>query len=155
MTYRCVIGTVALFLATAALGEEFYRWQDDNGQIHYGQQPPEGVEAKPIKTRTNPSAQRNAQRAAAGGDESATGESSDGAGTVDEEYTKEQCNRARKAVKNLKEGGPDARYTNSNDKIVKYSKKEYNQRLQKNQKFMRRFCTEGKGDGGTEQAGNG
>jgi hypothetical protein len=154
MAYRFTIGLAALCLATAALGGQVYRWQDDSGQIHYGQQPPSDVKAKPVNTPRNQTAERNAQQATAK-DQSSSDESSDSAGTVDKEYTKKQCRKARTAVTNLKDGGPDGRYTNENDEIIKYSKKEYNQRLKKNQKFIRRFCKNDGGEDGSEQANSG
>jgi len=37
---------------TAAAQEEIYRWQDAQGNTHYGSKPPADVRAEPVGTRT-------------------------------------------------------------------------------------------------------
>lgn len=46
----------ALLLAIpgAASAGEIYRWVDENGVVHFGDHPPEGVEVKAIPVRPNP-----------------------------------------------------------------------------------------------------
>lgn len=45
-----------LVLTSPALAERFYRWTDDKGVTHFSQSPPpEGVEAKEVRTRNSAS----------------------------------------------------------------------------------------------------
>lgn len=37
-------------LSVTALSEEYYRWTDESGIVHYGSTPPSGVEATKVKT---------------------------------------------------------------------------------------------------------
>lgn len=148
MTYRIAIALATLCFATAALSAQVYRWEDDSGQIHYGQQPPEGVEAEPVDPQVAPgnSGDGNQSGRSAKQTSSSDNKESDGSGTVDKDFVQKQCKKAKKAVSNLKEGGADARYTNADGEIVKYSKSEYKSKLQKNQKFMKKYCDGNQGN---------
>lgn len=43
---------ISLLLAiSTSHAEQFYKWTDDNGVVHYSQQPPQGKSSKPVKTR--------------------------------------------------------------------------------------------------------
>ena len=47
--------TAALALATASVhAETFYKWVDENGTVHYGERPPEGVEAERVSVVGGP-----------------------------------------------------------------------------------------------------
>lgn len=142
MTYRIAIALAALCFATAALSAQVYRWEGDDGQIHYGQQPPKGVEAEPVDPQVAPAKSGDGNQSGRSAKQAANGDNkeSDGSGSVDKEFVQKQCKKAKKAVTNLKDGGPDARYSNGEGEIVKYSKSEYKAKLQKNKKFMKKYC---------------
>lgn len=149
MAYRIATFLIAAVFATAAVSGKVYRWEDDSGQLHYGQQPPKGVDAEPVNPNVSP-ANPGGDKGSDTGDEQAAAEGSKDElmGEVDEEYVRKQCKKARKGLKNLKEHGPDARYANENDEIVKYSKEEYQKRLEQNRKFKERFCDDKAGSDG-------
>lgn len=48
---RHLIGTLtlALLLATPAIGSGIYKWTDDNGKVHYGSQRPQDASAERMK----------------------------------------------------------------------------------------------------------
>jgi len=141
MTNRILVALAALIVASTAFAEQVYRWKDEEGQINYGEQPPEEVDAKPVGVETR-SAKETGSKPSKGSspEENAEQASQEDGVQVDEEYTQKKCQTARQAVKNLKEGGPDARYSNDNNEIVTYSKEEYQSRLKKNRDFVQRFC---------------
>jgi hypothetical protein len=39
-------------ISTEQTRQTFYKWQDDNGQWHFGDEPPEGVQAKAVSVDT-------------------------------------------------------------------------------------------------------
>lgn len=155
MLYRLSLAFAALIFATAAVSGKVYRWEDDSGQIHYGEQPPDGAEAEPIKpsvsepasssTQSSPSPQ---QGESGGRTDQASAESQgNSAGEVDEDYVQKQCKKARQAVASLQKNGPDARYANENDEIVTYSKEEFQQQLDEAKRFRERFCADDSNSG--------
>ncbi|WP_028876294.1 DUF4124 domain-containing protein [Teredinibacter turnerae] len=48
--YALVSAIFAFSLSANSLADEYYRWKDDAGVVHYGALPPAGVEAEKIKT---------------------------------------------------------------------------------------------------------
>jgi hypothetical protein len=50
---RLFIGMAALALAAAALAQQ-YKWIDENGRVRYGDTPPPGVKATPIRGPSGP-----------------------------------------------------------------------------------------------------
>lgn len=65
------IALLALAAATPALAETIYKWVDESGTVHYGERPPEGVDAelvtvtsaKPQGSVDDPYAETRAQQA--------------------------------------------------------------------------------------------
>ncbi len=55
---RTALTTAAIFLivASAPLGaaEIIYKWVDDKGTVHYGERPPQGVDAEPVLVTAAP-----------------------------------------------------------------------------------------------------
>lgn len=151
MAYRIATVLIAALFATAALGGKVYRWEDENGRMHYGQQPPQGVDAEPVNPKVSP-AKKGSEGDSGGKQASAEGSGDESMGEVDEDYVREQCKKARKSLKSLKKHGPDGRYATPDDEIVQYSKEEYQKKLKESREFKERFCDE---DGGSEAANQG
>ncbi len=51
--YRLCFFSLLLFIHTTS-SAEVYKWTDENGQVHYGQQPPQGKQAQQIKAPPPP-----------------------------------------------------------------------------------------------------
>lgn len=47
------LAAIALMAATAVTAQQIYRWVDTDGVVHFGNLPPEGVEAQAISVRAN------------------------------------------------------------------------------------------------------
>lgn len=45
--------TLGLTLAAPVMAD-IYRWTDDDGQVHFGENPPMGVDAEPVESRSQP-----------------------------------------------------------------------------------------------------
>ena len=60
------IGSIFL-MAGASAQQTVYKWVDDDGVVHFGESPPEGVEAERITTDTPPPSPRPAPTAADSG----------------------------------------------------------------------------------------
>ncbi|MDH5387652.1 MAG: DUF4124 domain-containing protein [Gammaproteobacteria bacterium] len=61
---RHLIGTLtlALILASPAIGSGIYKWTDDNGKVHYGSQRPQDASAERMKLQVSePYSQENAE----------------------------------------------------------------------------------------------
>ncbi len=68
-TRTALISAFAVIIITSAIFSSFshagnvYRWKDSNGTIHYGEHPPQGVNATQLNTTTGKSSKnKNAQR---------------------------------------------------------------------------------------------
>lgn len=47
-----IIGLLTLFLSSALSAAQVYKWVDDNGNVHFGSEPPINVEAEKFSTKT-------------------------------------------------------------------------------------------------------
>ncbi len=56
MSISAVIFAGLLTITSAQAEEAYYRWVGDDGVVHYGSRPPQGVDAVRIKTKGFPSA---------------------------------------------------------------------------------------------------
>lgn len=51
---------MSFFSMTPALAETIYKWTDDKGTVHFGERPPEGVDAELVSVTTASAASSNA-----------------------------------------------------------------------------------------------
>jgi hypothetical protein len=51
------LAAILLMLMAGSVPADVYRWVDDTGQVHYGDQPPPGVPAAPVGARPGASTQ--------------------------------------------------------------------------------------------------
>ncbi len=49
LSYRLTVATVVLLLAAAGAEAKFYKWHDEDGQVHYSHLPPEGGRGLPFE----------------------------------------------------------------------------------------------------------
>ena len=55
MRRMILTGSLALALCSTAMAGQIYKWQDAQGQVHFGSQPPEGVQASVVSSYGAPS----------------------------------------------------------------------------------------------------
>lgn len=151
MSYRIAVALLGIALAAGVThAKDVYRWKADDGSVHYGENPPQGVEADKVRVSTGePAAGSNKDarkkgpaKAEGGSEESARAEqdAAESSGTVDTEFVREQCKRAKQNMKALTEGGSSGRYINDEGQAVRYSEEQYKARVEKNERFVERFC---------------
>jgi len=51
MLNRVFIAALLLVCSASASAQQIYRWVDEKGSVHFGAQPPPGVDAQPIKAK--------------------------------------------------------------------------------------------------------
>ena len=54
MILRTLLAMTLGFTLAAPAMADIYRWTDDDGQVHFGQNPPMGVDAEPVESRSQP-----------------------------------------------------------------------------------------------------
>jgi glutaredoxin len=71
---RILLLLLLTLAAGAAAAQTIYRWTDDRGKVHYGNEPPRSVRAQPIADRVNSVSLPAAQSAAPGSTKTAARE---------------------------------------------------------------------------------
>lgn len=91
---RFISGLILTLLVAAGAAGEVYRWQDADGGLHYGDNPPAGADAEFVRPeqRAFDVGDETADRAAAG-----TAANDDGTGRT-ERIRREQCAKARERL---------------------------------------------------------
>lgn len=139
-----VTATMLAFGAPAKI----YKWVDDQGQVHYGQQPPIGVDAEPMSVRsappsagsndTAPSPSPGREDARQGGE---AAQSSASAAQADDGVA-QNCRTARQNLQVLETAGPGGRYRNPDGEVVRYDEAQWQERVERNRKYVQVFCEE-------------
>lgn len=149
MRYRWILFAAVVAAVSIAHAGKVYRWTGEDGEPVYGEQPPNGVEATLIRVDSGGDNGDDGDRR---GGREATGERSparndqpaeadaETAGEVDEAFVKKQCQSARQTLASLEQGGPGGRYITEDDKVVRYSREQYDARVAKSESFIERFC---------------
>ena len=141
--------TITLLLASLALpaSAAMYKWSDANGETQYGQFPPAGVNATPIKADPQPKASAPArkplQEQVEEMDEQLkqqeTAKEEAAAETKNAEIRKQNCENARKNITQLGYGGhrlakmPDGSYE-------RFSEEKKQEMIKKNEDAIKEFC---------------
>jgi len=96
---RFITGMIlALLVAAGAAAGDVYRWQDADGRLHYGDNPPAGSDAELVQPeqRAFDVGDKTADRASAG-----AADTDDGAGRT-ERIRREQCDKARERLESYR-----------------------------------------------------
>lgn len=135
---------VALTLAAQPAGAEVYKWVDEEGVVHYSQQPPAEGESTVLEPKTAPPKPQQTTGGApdeAGGDgeaeTAAEAEQQQGAGTIDE-----FCRQARADIQTLEAGGR-VRVEEADGSLRYLGPEEQQQRLQQLQQQVANNCEGG------------
>lgn len=121
--------------------EEFYRWTGEDGTIHYGSTPPQGVKAELVKTtvtKAPPNSQENSGEAGA-----SNGTANPEAPQLTEEQIKEQkqlCSDERKRVSALSKPGNRIRMQQADGSTKYLNQQEVSQELKASKDYVEQAC---------------
>ncbi len=135
-----LLTTLGLSLAAPALAD-IYRWTDDHGQVHFGQNPPHGVDAERVDGASQPPPPASDAEDEAEADDTETAEeepADDGSGT-DDAAMEEMCDNARQnaevyadeSVRRIQEDGGETQVI---------TPEEREERLEEAQEFLDEYC---------------
>lgn len=127
---------------------KIYKWVDDEGQVHYGQQPPNGVDARPMSVHTAPASPGGGAASNAAGGGSGDGQSGDGNGNgqqsaSNDQSVEENCKVAKKNLNVLETAGPGGRFRQPDGEVVRYDEEQWQTRVDRNRKYIEVFCQDG------------
>jgi len=143
-----LVAAVLMLALSGAVSAKIYKWVDDGGQVHYGQEPPHGIEATPITVHTAPASPGGGSPAAPGKDDNAKGapESAnakdEGAdkGNTPEDVLAENCKIARQNLDVLQKAGPNGRYRQPDGEVMRYQDGQWQARVDQNKQFLEKHC---------------
>ncbi len=125
-----------------------YQWQDEQGQTHYGQEPPPNVKATelhpkvaPATTNTQPAAQTKEEKPA----ESPTAATAqkDAVDAKNKEAMKVNCERAKTFLQQL-ESKPRIRLQEPSGQVTALSEEQRSQQIEKTKEAVKLYCNEAK-----------
>lgn len=133
----CVfVATILAVVSQAALAENYYRWVDEKGGIHYGSTPPAGIKADKIKsvgtTATKPSTSKGGAKQASS--------------NVDQQKQKaaairqEQCKQETSRLKTLEKSGTRIRMQQEDGSLKYLSPEEISSEIEDTKRFIRDTC---------------
>ena len=138
---------ICYLLCTTASAAEVYKWEDDQGQVHYGHKPPDdGADAIEIKPHyeadqaTLKRIEKNEKLLRVYKEERQISKQEAMEARKEEEERRKQCTRAKKALDNLDYGGPLYRLNENGEKVF-LSEEERNNEKQAIRKQMKKVCT--------------
>ncbi|MFT7558435.1 MAG: acetate kinase [Flavobacteriales bacterium] len=122
---------------SASAKEEFYRWTDAEGVIHYGTVPPQGVDAVKITTySTNPTESNTAE---SNQDKASTASSNEAQKKLREEREAE-CQAERRRLNTLKTNGARIRMQDEDGTSRYLSTDEVIQEIETSESFLKEAC---------------
>ena len=154
MLRRCLhVGCLITFLVTPCLNApaEPYKWSDSQGHVHYGDRPPQGQAAEPVKVHPSPTPKSAGVPAAhtdAAPAEPAPGSarpdetSSPDGETASKQWMQENCNIAQRNLEILTTSGRRVHATGADGKPYVLNDQERELKLSDTQKEIEKFCHE-------------
>lgn len=136
------LGVLALAVATGAPAK-IYKWVDEEGQTHYGQQPPNGVEAAPMSVHTAPPSSGGGTPSTAGGTPAGGGGDDAGSKTAKaDDAISQNCRTAKQNLSILESAGPGGSYRSPDGETLTYTEEEWQKRVDQNKRYVENFCQE-------------
>lgn len=133
----------ACLIASSGYADSYYRWKDENGQIHYGSRPPQGVEAVKIKTYGGgTSTESNTpDQASNSGSDSADGDSGSQSETAQRisAERKQQCDNEKQRLSTL-ESSARIRMKNDDGSTKYLSPEEQAKEISTSKEFLKNAC---------------
>ncbi len=126
LAFACACGCALAVVGSGAASADTWRWKDAEGQVHFGDRPPPGVQAERMNVQTGPSALTDEERAQRAQELRAREAARDAAAARDERraarkeervadeaaMNRGRCDRARWALAALESGRPVYRDAN-------------------------------------------
>jgi lysyl-tRNA synthetase class II len=138
---------ICYLLCTTASAAEVYKWEDDQGQVHYGRKPPDdgatAIEIKPHHESDQATLKRiekNEKLLRVYEEERQISKQEAMEARKEEEERRNQCTRAKKALDNLDYGGRLYRLNENGEKVF-LSEEDRNKERQAIRKQMKKVCT--------------
>jgi lysyl-tRNA synthetase class II len=138
---------ICYLLCTTASAAEVYKWEDDQGQVHYGRKPPDdgaaAIEIKPYHETDQATLKRiekNKKLLRIFEEERQISKQEAMEARKEEEERRKQCIRAKKALENLNFSGRLYRLNENGEKVF-LSEEERNNEKQAIRKQMKKVCT--------------
>lgn len=149
MRALALLAGVLAFAVITDAPAKIYKWVDDEGQVHYGQQPPHGVDAKPMSVHTAPASPGNGSTGGDTGDggsgdsQSADGKAAEQQSASNDEAARDNCKVAKKNLTVLETAGPGGRFRQPDGEVVRYDEEQWQSRVDRNRKYIEVFCQDG------------
>lgn len=146
MRALALLAGILAFAVITDAPAKIYKWVDNEGQVHYGQQPPNGVDAEPMSVHTAPASKSSSQGSGngGGGGGSGDGQSAETAGSAgsagNEDAVEENCRVARQNLNILETAGPGGRFRQPDGEVVRYDEEQWQSRVDQNRKYIEAFC---------------
>ena len=133
----------AIIMATTTIqsyaADEYYRWTDEAGIVHYGSRPPEGVKAEIVKTYNNPSA-KSSSPAKSSNSSSYKDPSADAQKAGLKKQRAEECAAERKRLQTLQQSGTRIRMTQPDGSSKYLSPEEVMKEINTSKDFLSGAC---------------
>lgn len=148
MRALALLAGVLAFAVITDVPAKIYKWVDNEGQVHYGQQPPNGVDAEPMSVHTAPASSGGGSNGASTSrperrDEAvARSEEGDSEAASEEERIAKNCKTARQNLNVLETSGPGGRFRRPDGDIVSYDEEQWQARVDRNRKYIQVYCEE-------------
>ncbi len=130
----------SLVFSSGSMAEEFYRWTEEDGTLHYGSTPPQGVKAERVKMTSNK--QNTPSNPTAGAQDKKT-EQNASMPELTKEQKQEQtklCNDEKKRIAALNKPGSRIRMKQLDGSTKYLSQQEIAQELKSSQDFIDQAC---------------
>lgn len=154
MLRRCLhVGCLATFLVTPCLNApaEPYKWSDSQGHVHYGDRPPQGQAAEPVKVHPSPTPKSAGAPPAhtdvtpaepAPGSARPDETTSPNGETASKQWMQDNCNIAQRNLEILTTSGRRVYATDADGKPYVLNDPERELKLSDTQKEIEKFCHE-------------
>ncbi|MFL0801548.1 MAG: DUF4124 domain-containing protein [Agarilytica sp.] len=125
-------------LTVPSYADAYYRWTSDDGVIHYGSRPPEGVKAELVNTWGNPAGENR------GGDSSKNGKASSKTHTEKQQALiaerKQQCEDERTRLSALRSSGHRIKMEQEDGSSRYLTPEEVGEEISKSEDFVTQAC---------------
>ena len=137
------LSAIVLLIFSSQISAAIYKWTNEQGQVHYGSMPPQGVSAKKmgVSTKFTPPPAPKKKASVDKNSEPAEGKDSDKENK--DPYSKEQhttlCNNAKDDIANLSKGGR-LRIKQKDGSTVVMDEETKAKRMKNMQAMMKKHC---------------
>jgi len=137
------LSAIILLIFSSQISAAIYKWTNEQGQVHYGSMPPQGVAAKKMGVSTKFTPPPAPKKKALANKTSKPAEGKDSDKENKDPYTKEQhtklCNNAKNDIETLSKGGR-LRVKQKDGSSVVMDEETKAKRMKNMQAMMKKHC---------------